>query len=177
MRRAPLILLTVLAIATSATACTGPDDERLTGVVEVDQPMPALEGPTLDGSTASTADLRGAPAVVNVWATWCAPCQAELPALVEVASAYEGEVAFLGVNYSDNAAQARSWEDDYGIPYPSLDDTSGGYADDLAFPYLPHTLVVDAAGTIRYRIYGETTAAELSELLDGLLAEPAPTDA
>lgn len=158
-----------------AASCTAPDDERLTGVVDVDQPMPSLEGRTLDGSTASTRDLRGAPAVVNVWATWCAPCQAELPALVRVASSYDGDVGFLGVNYSDNASQARTWEEDYRIPYPSLDDASGAFADDLAFPYLPHTLVIDAHGTIRYRIYGETTEEELSGLLDGLLAEPAAT--
>jgi thiol-disulfide isomerase/thioredoxin len=173
MRRASVIAL--FTIAAFGAACTGPDDQQLTGVVEVDQPMPALEGRTLDGSTASIADLRGAPAVVNVWATWCGPCQAELPALVQVASSYDGDVGFLGVNYSDNAAQARTWEEDYAIPYPSLDDTSGAFADDLAFPYLPHTLVIDAGGTIRYRIYGETTVEELSELLDGLLAGPAAT--
>ena len=166
-------VIAFLTLAALGAACTGPDDQRLTGVVEVDQPMPALEGRTLDGSTASIADLRGAPAVVNVWATWCAPCQAELPALVQVATSYDGDVGFLGVNYVDNAAQARTWEEDYAIPYPSLDDSAGAFADDLEFPYLPHTLVVDANGTIRFRIYGETTAEELSGLLDDLLAGPA----
>ncbi|HSL09847.1 MAG TPA: TlpA disulfide reductase family protein [Actinomycetota bacterium] len=168
-RRSRAIPLVVVAVMLAA--CTGGDDGPITGVVPDDEPLPVIEGPTLGGPHASTADLRGRPAVVNVWATWCAPCQAELPALVDVASAYEGQVAFLGVNYGDSSAQARVWEDDYAIPYPSIEDPSGAFADDLGFPYLPHTLVVDAAGTIRYRIYGETTSDDLSALLDGLLAE------
>ena len=160
----------VLVIFVALVACTR-DDGQITGVVPEDEALPAIEGAALDGSTVSTEDLTGAPAVVNVWATWCAPCEAELPALVDVASAYDGRVGFLGVNFTDDAAQARTWESDYAIPYPSIDDGAGALADDLEFPYLPHTLVVDAEGTIRYRIYGETTADELSGLLDELLDE------
>jgi len=165
--------LACLVLVTTLVACTRDDSDRLAGVVPAETPMPAIEAATLDGSEVSTEDLAGAPAVVNVWATWCAPCEAELPALVDVASAYDGRVGFLGVNFTDDAAQARSWEEDYAIPYPSIEDDAGALADDLGFPYLPHTLVVDADGTIRYRIFGETTAEELSGLLDGLLAETA----
>jgi thiol-disulfide isomerase/thioredoxin len=172
MRRSIVAVTLVLAVLPS---CTGGDDER--GVVPVEEELPTVQGPTLDGNNASTADLVGAPAVVNVWATWCAPCEAELPELVDVASEYDGRVGFLGVYFTDDAASGRTWEDDYGIPYPSIDDDAGALADDLGFPYLPHTLVVDATGTIRYRIFGETTADELSGLLDGLLAEDASTSA
>jgi thiol-disulfide isomerase/thioredoxin len=162
-----------LVLASSMlVACTS-DDGQITGVVAAEVPMPAIEAEDLDGAPVSTADLAGSPSVVNVWATWCAPCQAELPALVEVATAYEGRVGFLGVNFTDSATQARTWERDYGIPYPSIDDGAGAFADDLGFPYLPHTLVVDAGGTIRYRIFGETTEGQLSGLLDELLTEPA----
>jgi DsbE subfamily thiol:disulfide oxidoreductase len=167
MRRFPLALLSFVIVLLS---CTGGDD-RAEGVVPDDSPLPEIEAQTLGGGTTSTADLAGAPSVVNVWATWCAPCQAELPALVEVASAYDGRVRFLGINVSDRTAQAQTWEQDYGIPYPSIEDQNGALADDLGFPYLPHTLVVDGDGTIRYRIFGETTADELSGLLDELLAE------
>jgi thiol-disulfide isomerase/thioredoxin len=170
MRRTLPFALLLIVLATVVAACTR-DDGRITGVVPEDEALPAIEEAALDGSIVSTQDLVGAPAVVNVWATWCAPCEAELPALVDVASAYDGRVGFLGVNFTDDAAQARTWERDYAIPYPSIDDGAGALADDLEFPYLPHTLVVDADGTIRYRIYGETTADELSGLLDGLLAE------
>jgi thiol-disulfide isomerase/thioredoxin len=172
MRRTlPLAFLMIFA---ALIACTS-DDGPITGVVPEDEALPAIEAATLDGSKVSTDDLAGAPAVVNVWATWCAPCEAELPALVDVASSYEGRVGFLGVYFTDDAAQGETWEDRYRIPYPSIDDGAGALADDLEFPYLPHTLVVDAEGTIRYRIYGETTADELSGLLDELLEERAAT--
>jgi len=170
-RTLPLAFLVIFA---ALIACTS-DDGQTTGVVPEDEALPSIQAASLDGSTVSTEDLAGAPAVVNVWATWCAPCEAELPALVDVASSYEGRVGFLGVNFTDDAAQARTWEGDYAIPYPSIDDGAGALADDLGFPYLPHTLVVDAEGTIRYRIYGETTVDELSGLLDELLEEPAAT--
>jgi thiol-disulfide isomerase/thioredoxin len=161
-----LVLLAVLAAA--CTSQTGPTR----GVVAVDQPMPTIDGESLAGDALSSAPLAGAPLVVNAWATWCGPCEAELPALVRLAERYEGRVGFLGVNYVDDAAQARRWERDYAIPYSSIADPTGRLAGDLGFPYLPHTLVVDADGTIRYRIFGETTEEEVAGLLDEVLAEP-----
>ena len=164
-----LPLFALVMLASSLAVCSG-EDGPTRGVVPVDEAMPTVEGDALDGGTISTAELAGSPYVVNVWATWCAPCEAELPALVDVAARYDGRVGFLGINYVDDVALARRWETDYEIPYPSVDDQAGALADDLGFPYLPHTLVVDGDGTIRYRIFGETTDEELSELLDGILA-------
>ena len=166
LRISSLILLGFLV-----AACTSPAGPTR-GVVPVDQPMPAIDGESLAGGAISSAQLAGAPSVVNAWATWCGPCEAELPALVRLAERYEGRVGFLGVNYVDDAAQARRWERDYAIPYPSIADPSGRLAGDLGFPYLPHTLVVDAGGTIRYRIFGETTEQELAGLLDEVLSDP-----
>ncbi|GIU97342.1 MAG: alkyl hydroperoxide reductase [Actinomycetota bacterium] len=163
----------VAAALALLVACGGGGAGELPrGLVEVDEPMPALAGPTLDGGRASAAALAGRPLVVNVWATWCGPCERELPALVTIANRYRGRVGFLGVNYVDDAAAARRWERDYRVPYPSIVDASGRTAHDLGFPYLPHTLIVDGAGTIRYRIFGETTAEQLQGVLERLLTEP-----
>jgi len=170
VRRAAAIVLVLMSSAVATAACTG-DDDPVEGVVPVDEAMPRVTGESLDGDPVDSGELAGSPYVVNVWATWCAPCEAELPALVDVAGRYDGRVGFLGINYVDDAANARRWQRDYVIPYPSVDDQAGALADDLGFPYLPHTLVVDGAGRLRYRIFGETTAEELSGLLDGLLAE------
>ena len=166
-------LLTLVLIALlSVVACTS-DGGPPRGVVSVDEPLPSFAGDDLDGRRIASASYDGIPLVVNVWATWCDPCVRELPALVEVAGVYEGRVSFLGVDYVDDAATASRWADDYGLPYPSISDTGGELAATLGFPYVPHTLVVDAGGTIRYRIYGETDAEELSGLLGELLATPA----
>lgn len=166
-------LLTLVLIALlSLVACTS-DAGPQRGVVPVDEPLPSFEGTDLDGRSVASGDFAQAPLVVNVWASWCDPCVRELPALAEVARRYDGRVGFVGVDYVDDLATARRWQADHELPYPSIADPGGELAGTLGFPYVPHTLVVDAGGTIRYRIYGETDAEELSGLLDELLATPA----
>jgi DsbE subfamily thiol:disulfide oxidoreductase len=142
------------------------------GVTAMDRPMPRLQGPTLDGGTADTQDLRGSVAVVNVWAEWCGPCLEEMPALQRLHARYADRgVAFLGINYRNDEDKARAFVETTGVTYPSLVDHAGAWADDLGFVGLPDTYVVDRDGTIRYAIFGRTDEIELAGLLDELLAE------
>ena len=138
------------------------------GVVE-NKPFPHLVGTTLDGANFYTSSLAGKPFVVNVWATWCAPCAREQPALVKLQAAYEGRVAFLGIDYENDRASAKAWVEQFGVHYPSLYDPSGRYATDLGFPFLPDTYVVDAKGWIRYAVFGETSQQQLSGMVDSVL--------
>lgn len=141
------------------------------GVERRDDPLPELSGPALDGSALSTADFRGQILVVNVWATWCGPCRREQPALQRLFEEYADRgVRFLGINFQDDEAKARRWVERFDVGYPSLQDPSGGFADDLGFFGLPDTYIVDAGGTIRFAIFGETSRSEVSGLLDELLA-------
>jgi DsbE subfamily thiol:disulfide oxidoreductase len=173
-RLAPFALAALVLVL---AACTGGDEDAAGGVVATDEPMPTLAGETLQGAPLSTARFRGDVMVVNVWATWCDPCRREQPALVQVERAYRDKgVSFVGINYRDDTEAALTWVEDFGVDYPSLSDPSGSFADDLEFPFLPDTYVVDRGGTIRYSIFGETSAEELSGLLDEVLvAGPAPT--
>ena len=141
------------------------------GVTSTDQPLPRLQGPTLDGGTADSRDLLGSVAVVNVWAQWCGPCLEEMPALQRLHERYRDDgVAFLGINYRDDAAAAKSQVEATGVTYPSIVDRPGAFADDLGFLALPDTYVVDRTGTIRYVVFGETNETELAGLIDELLA-------
>ena len=83
-------------------------------------------------------------------------------------------VVFVGVDYRDDRAAAERWIESFGVTYPSLYDPQGRTAATLGFPFLPDTYLVDATGTMRYVVYGETSAEELSGLLDGLLAAGGP---
>jgi DsbE subfamily thiol:disulfide oxidoreductase len=161
------VLLTACPKVT-ATPTTG------TGVITENKPFPQLVGTTLAGAKFDTASLAGKPFVLNVWATWCAPCAREQPALRQLATTYKGRVGFLGINYRDDDAAAKAWVEQFGVPYPSLTDPSGKYAADLAFPFLPDTYVVDATGRIRYVVFGETSQQQLTGLLDSLLASSGP---
>ena len=165
------ILLVVLGLLSVGSACQGSDDGL--GLVRVDRPMPALAGTTVQGAEISPSDYAGHVTVVNFWATWCGPCEAEQPALQQVWSQYRDRgVEFVGVDYRDDNAAAAAWVDRFGVTYPSVADAPGGWADDFSLRGAPTTYVADASGRIRFQISGATTVDELSSVLDELLAAP-----
>ncbi|MGH2686137.1 MAG: redoxin domain-containing protein, partial [Actinomycetota bacterium] len=65
-------------------------------------------------------ELRGTPVVVNIWGSWCPPCQVEAPDLAEVAREFEGRVQFVGVDILDSRGPARSFILVHDWPYPSV---------------------------------------------------------
>jgi len=155
---------------------TDPREEG--GIAEIDEPFAGLQGEAVVGAPVDSATMDWSVLVVNVWATWCEPCRREQPALQRVQADHKGQnVEFLGVNYRDDRAAAARWIGDFGVSYPSLFDPDGRTAASLEFPFLPDTYLVDAAGTTRYAIYGETSVEELTGLIDELLAETGQTTA
>ncbi|MGZ4148466.1 MAG: TlpA family protein disulfide reductase [Actinomycetota bacterium] len=155
-----LLLVSCTKVATNPSA----------GVVRtMNEPLGTLSGDAVSGGQVSSVDAAGKVLVVNVWASWCGPCQQEQPALVSVAHRYAGRVAFMGVNYEDQTAAANAWVKRFSVPYPSMYDPSGRTAVALGYVGLPDTYVVDPSGTIRFAVSGPTTAKQLSGLLDQLL--------
>ncbi len=109
--------------------------------------------------------LRGYPAVVNVWASWCGPCRFEFPALQRASAAYGKRVAFLGVNSQDSDSLAREFLAEAPVPYPSYTD--------------PNEEITNAIGAGRGKpdtaFYGSD--GELCYLKQGPYAKPAELDA
>lgn len=135
-----------------------------------------LAGSTLAGERLDLASLRGRPVVLNVWGSWCAPCRKEAKALVGAASELASQrVAFVGINTGDtDMAQARAFEQKYGVTYPSLVDDGGrlllalhGAAPPKA---IPTTLVLDPQGRIAARFSGEITQRTLVDLVSDVSA-------
>lgn len=118
-------------------------------------------GPSLD-----LGELRG-PAVVNLWATWCAPCRRELPAFQEVSVA-RPDVRFIGVDIGEDATKAQAFIDDLGISFEQFVDERGELTDALGTAALPVTLVVDADGTIATEHLGPMTDNDLDAAIDDL---------
>ena len=131
-------------------------------------PSPAVVAQVLDGDRAPLAGER--PAVINFWAPWCAPCNVELPQLVELAGRYDGEVDFAGVSVElDDLESVRESIDRFEIPYPQFltdDDLMERFFGTEEAAALPATFVFDQDGRLRRLFRGAVTEAEL----DGLLA-------
>lgn len=135
------------------------------------RPAPELTGTTLDGEQFSLADHRGDVVVVNVWASWCAPCRTEAPALAEVARQTAGDkVQFVGLVTRDTDAAAKAFVSRFRLGYPSVVDTDGAlqllFRDTLPPQAIPSTLVIDREGRVAARVLGEVTAPSLRALID-----------
>lgn len=129
-------------------------------------PLPEFALPAFGGDgTVRAEDYRGRPLVVNFWATWCAPCVEEMPALQAAADELGPEVAFLGVNTNDDHDQAVRLAERLGVSYDLARDDEGAFAEEAGLFGMPTTLFVDASGTVRYRQTGGLTKEEITRLV------------
>ncbi|MEO7070371.1 MAG: TlpA disulfide reductase family protein [Nostocoides sp.] len=131
--------------------------------------MPTLTGHTWAGAEVSTASTRGRVLVLNVWASWCEPCQAESPALARVAGQQDPlAVRFIGLDEHDTEAAATAFVRSVGSTYPHLVD-DGGLLGRLS-PWLPDavpdSLVVDGQGLVAARVVGAVTEEQLRTVLN-----------
>ncbi|MFM8921883.1 MAG: TlpA family protein disulfide reductase [Candidatus Nanopelagicaceae bacterium] len=131
---------------------------------------PVLTGRTLDGDNYQLPN--GGIVVVNVWASWCAPCRAEAPTLAALAEKYKG-VVFLGVLTRDSEVAARAFEERFKIPYPTLVDDSVllGFRETLTANAIPTTLIMDKKGRVAARVSGQVTYSSLRDLIEKIHSE------
>lgn len=187
-------MLLVGAVVSGCAACSGSGgnqqagqnfvagDGAITIVAPDKRPAPGtLRGTTVDGRTVDLADYKGHAVVLNVWGSWCAPCQQEAPALQAASRQLAGKgVTFLGINTRETGGTpaARAFERSYGITYPSLFDQGADYLLALrgavAANAIPSTVVIDPQGRIAARISGPTTKDTLVDLVDDVLTGRTP---
>ncbi|MBA3744035.1 TlpA disulfide reductase family protein [Sporichthya sp.] len=144
--------------------CTGLDSP-LAGAAEVssrDDEGRTLPNLTLDclggGEAVTLGELRG-PLVLNVWASWCLPCRAELPFLTAAHEALGERVRFAGIALTDSDGPSRDWLSFHGVDWPSLADHQGAVRGPLRIPGPPVTLFVNSDGRIVEVHYGAFTSA------------------
>jgi thiol-disulfide isomerase/thioredoxin len=102
----------------------------------------------LAGGMGSFADYRGRPLVVNFFASWCAPCVAEMPDFEAVHQELDGQVAFLGINLRDQVDDATRLVETTGVTYDIGRDPSGDLATALGVVNMPSTFFVSAEGEV-----------------------------
>lgn len=161
LRPAGLLLALVLT-----AACSSPGADAL----------PDLQLETLDGGTIDLAAERETPMVLNLWATWCAPCRRELPAFDQVSREAAGAVAIVGVNQGDDLGAAAAMIDELGIGFPQALDSSSELSRALAITSMPSTIFVSSSGEVVETHAGELSVDRLTALLEEHLdvTTPAP---
>lgn len=113
--------------------------------------------------------LAGKPVVVNLWASWCPPCRAEMPLLERASDKYRGRVTILGVATNDSVGAARRFMRKVGVTYPNVFDASGDVRRRLGLRGYPTTYFFDSTGVLRASIVGGVTEPRLAAQLRDLL--------
>ena len=163
LRRRGLVAIVVGAVVVAACGGEG-------GTGRVGGTLPDVEIVELGGDSAqSLSDIEG-PAVLNLWATWCAPCRAEIPDFEEVHQQRQDEVTFVGINIGEDAEPALSFIDEVGATYDQFSDPEGFVVTELATTAMPVTIVIDADGRITKRHLGPLSADDLDDAIDDALA-------
>lgn len=183
--RGVLAAVAVIAATMSLTACT--NNDKLAGqylegsnkgyvagdgtILEIpaDQrtKVVTFSGVDENGATISSSDYLGQVLVVNFWYAGCAPCRAEAPMLQQINAGFTpGTAAMLGINVRDQAGTVKSFNEKFGITYPSILDADSGSVQ-LAFTgtvpanAVPTTLVLDQQGRVAARILGRVADASI----------------
>ena len=128
-----------------------------------DSTWPAtLRGALGDGAV-DLEELRGRPAVLNFWASWCGPCRAEAPVFNDAARAYRGKIAFVGVNVRDGRSAALAFLREFSPPYPAIRDRGDEAYEAYGLTGVPETYYLDAEGRIVGHTPGPVDRASLKE--------------
>lgn len=131
---------------------------------------------TLEGENIHLADLRGRAVILNLWASWCPPCRAEMPALQRVSLDYtQNDLMILAVNLTsqDSREAAAQFAQENSLTFPILLDETGEVGALYQTSALPTTFFIAADGTIREMIVGGPISeallrAQVNQLIDGV---------
>lgn len=132
--------------------------------------LPDLRGPALTPPPAeiTLGGLRGRPAFIDVWASWCVPCREEAPLLARLWREHRREIRFLGIDVEDRRGDARRFVRRFGLGYPSVFDRTASMANRLGFFGLPTAFLVDRQGRIAARLVGKHKESVLRAALSAL---------
>jgi cytochrome c biogenesis protein CcmG, thiol:disulfide interchange protein DsbE len=144
-------VLTPAALVVAEVVTGGSDSAR--------RAAPTLPRQVLVPPRATLASLRGRPAVINFWASWCGPCRKEAPELARLQSALGPRARLVGVNWNDGASGARAFIRKYGWRFPNVRDADGLVGNRYGLSGLPTTFVLDSRGRIVTALRGPQTLA------------------
>jgi cytochrome c biogenesis protein CcmG, thiol:disulfide interchange protein DsbE len=157
-----LISSIIILVISAAWVWSSREPANLTTADRIPAPQkgflaPDFKLPARGGGVISLIELRGRPVVLNFWASWCLPCQAEMPALQRVYDDYrEQDAVIIGINATnqDRMVDAMNFSDQNNLTFPIIFDTGGRASHDYQVRSLPTTFFIDPQGIIQEIIVG-----------------------
>ncbi len=138
---------------------------------ELGRAAPAFSLPALDepDERIDKAGLKGKPAVINFWASWCEPCRAEAGVLASTAREHSEQVTFLGIAMLDGRESALEFADEFNVPYDSARDARGVTAKRYGVTGVPETVFLDERGRLVGKFIGAIDGTQLGSILEDLI--------
>ena len=169
MRRGWFALLLVVLVGCGAA--TASSSFRAAGPPV---PLPrsgSLEPTSADRFEGMVVGQRGKVVVINVWASWCAPCRTEAPLLQRASESYDSDVTFIGVDSQDDRAAGSEFMEEFGLTYPNVFDHTGDIADRLGLRGFPTTYILGRDGRVRATVLGGISEQKLAAQLEDALRQ------
>jgi peroxiredoxin len=165
-----LVAALVVTVFTHGNSSSASDDNMVAYPAGHRPAAPDFTGTSLTGKPINFASYRGKIVVLNIWGSWCAPCQSEGQTLKYLDEEYGPQgITFLGDDLQDTPVQALAFLRSQGITYPSVNDANGAVVQRLAIAVpisaTPTTLVIDKTGHIAGVIDGAVTYPDMTTLL------------
>ncbi|MEJ2265644.1 MAG: TlpA disulfide reductase family protein [Anaerolineales bacterium] len=179
-RRWTALTLTVLALGLAWTFASRAPVAATTGGAPPPSPREGFSAPdftldSLDGGQTTLSDLRGQIVLVNLWASWCLPCRAEMPAIERVYRSYKDlglEVLAVNATNQDSVDAARAFVQERGLTFPVLLDRTGSVSAAYNLRGLPSSFFIDRQGVIRSVVIGgPMNEALIQSKVESLLKE------
>ena len=149
------------------------DKQPVIRFVRDPDPAPDFKLTSIDGKALTLADVRGKVVFLNFWATWCGPCRAEVPELVDLQERYKGRLQIIGLNVDDDDAdEIQKYVRETGINYPVAMTSNEIRAQYGGIPALPTSFVLDTQGHVVQKHVGLWNPAVYETEIRALLGMP-----
>lgn len=132
------------------------------GIARQGEPAPTFTLPDLDGNLVNLSDYEGQPVIINFWATWCGPCEAEMPELNDAYRQNENGLVILAVNLGKHPDTVRSFVEYQGLEFMILSDRDRALRRSYNTRAIPTTYFIDREGHIAHVFIGTMSANDIA---------------